>query len=205
MNSIRRSDLQSDSLSVSVPFIHSLAFQKSGPRWDLSKLPSPTMVPAPEGLRFFILFALLLSSLFLFLSFNPPSLQVSRPTVPYVSLYHSSPSSFPSCFSLFFLKFSGYQQPIADLNREEVRILSDFQSSVQQCVVCIFLSFTLIAFILCSLFRLNICWRRGKGSAYVIIWNVFDFLWLVLISRWSGFIHLNDMDYDVVCCMSNAS
>ncbi|XP_023532009.1 sialyltransferase-like protein 1 [Cucurbita pepo subsp. pepo] len=30
--------------------------------------------------------------------------------------------------------FAGYQQPLADLNKEEVRILSDFQSSIQQCV-----------------------------------------------------------------------
>ncbi|KAA0066939.1 sialyltransferase-like protein 1 [Cucumis melo var. makuwa] len=30
--------------------------------------------------------------------------------------------------------FAGYHQPLVDLNREEVRILSDFQSNVQQCV-----------------------------------------------------------------------
>ena len=50
---------------------------------------------------------------------------------------------FLNIFAKILFKTSGYQQPLADLNKEEVRILSDFQSSIQQCVVCIMFSFSL--------------------------------------------------------------
>lgn len=125
-------------------FLPPLAFQKSVPKWDLSKPPPPTMAAA-GGLRFFLLFALLHFSLFYFSSFNPPSLQVPRPSIAYIS-------PFLLYFYLILFKISGYQRPLADLNKEEVRILSDFQSSVQQCVVRIMFSFSLIAFISCFLF-----------------------------------------------------